>query len=122
MGISKNTRFSIIQLVIFNYEEEKTQKHISNILRVPRSTVGDITRRYKNENRLELRTSTDRRKIFSSREERTILKLIKLNPQISAPKLTQTVNADFSKSASTETVRRILRSNGLHGRSAREKN
>lgn len=121
MGGKKSSSFDKIQLVIWHYEKGKTHREIQALLQIPRSTVGDIILRYKNEDRLELRTSSGRRRILTPREELNITNKVKADPKLSAPKLAKVLRLELNKDVSAETVRRVLRRSGLHGRIARKK-
>ena len=75
MRSSQNTSFNRIQLVVFHHENGKTEREIEKLLSIPRSTtIANIIRRYKNENRLELNLSTGRPRMLTKREQRTVIK------------------------------------------------
>lgn len=65
--------------------------------------------------------SKNPRKIFTDCDEAYILREIKKDPHLSAPKLTQIVNNHLGIDANPETVRRVLRKHGFNGRIARKK-
>lgn len=121
MAQRRESSFNERQLVIFHYQKGTVHRKIAEMLNMKRSTVGDIIRRYKNENRIDSNPRPGPKKIFEPREVHIIVQKIENNPKLSAPKLTREVNQMFNKDASTETVRKILRENGLHGRVARKK-
>lgn len=117
----KNTSFDQRQLVIFHFAKGKTNREISELLNIPKSTVGDIIRRYKNEDRIDSVPQNGRPKILSQNDERYIMKKVKIDPRISAPKLKTDLESNLGICVSSETVRRVIRKNGLNGRIARKK-
>ncbi|CAK9810994.1 Transposable element Tcb1 transposase [Anthophora plagiata] len=60
-------------------------------------------------------------KKFNAYDERWIVRKLKENPKLSAPKLSNKVEKYLQKSVNPETVRRVLRKNNFHGRTARNK-
>ena len=119
----QNTSFNRIQLVVFHHENGETEREIEKLLSIPRSTIGNIIRRYKNENRLELNRSTGRPRMLTKREQRTVIKKIKENPRFSAPKLADMVYQQFHKQVSSTTIRKVLHSeHGYNVGGQQEKN
>ncbi|GFX67595.1 transposable element Tc1 transposase [Trichonephila clavipes] len=64
---------------------------------------------------------TGRPPIFTHRERRMIVGNVKKNPKISATKLATDVKNNFAKTCNPETIRRVLRKAGYHGRNMRGK-
>ncbi|GFU98019.1 hypothetical protein TNCV_232961 [Trichonephila clavipes] len=58
---------------------------------------------------------------LSDRDARTIVRKVKKNTKISAPKLADQFATASGKKVHPETVRRILRSGGYNGRVSRKK-
>lgn len=110
-----------VQLVIWNFEKGKSVREICEMLKVKRSTVYNILKRYKQENRIDLNHSPGRPKRFSTHEERAIVRKVKADPLLSAPKIVSEVMQEWNKKVGSETVRRVLRKAGLNGRVARKK-
>lgn len=117
----KNTTFNVRQLVIFHREKGKSYRQISDMLNISKSTVADIIRRCNTEDRIESIPQSGRPKVLNSREERLIVRKVKVNPTISAPKIASEVLEESRKKVSPETVRRTLRQAGYNGRVARKK-
>lgn len=88
---------------------------------MPRSTVGDIIRRFENEDRIESIPQRGQPKELSDREERVIIRKVKNNPKLSAPKLATEVLNECGKKVCPETIRRVIRRSGYNGRIARKK-
>ena len=70
---------------------------------------------------METKPEAARKKIFNGRDERWIVKEIKKNSFLSAPKLAKMVEKHLGKKASPETIRRILRKYKFRGQTARNK-
>ncbi|GFY67316.1 hypothetical protein TNIN_243101 [Trichonephila inaurata madagascariensis] len=58
---------------------------------------------------------------LSDRDARAIVRKVKKNPKISAPKLADQIATASGKKVHPETVRRILRSGGYNGRVSSKK-
>lgn len=117
----KNTSLEQRKLVILHYENGKKYKDIAEMLNIKPNTVGDIIRRYKNEDRIEFIQQTGQPKKLTETEERAIVRKIKINPRLSAPKIVTEVSTEFGKTISESTVRRIIKREGYNGRVARKK-
>lgn len=61
------------------------------------------------------------RKCFTSHDERWILRQVKDNPKISAPKLTEDIQKCLNKVVNPQTVRNVLKKYNYWGRIARRK-
>ena len=91
------------------------------MLNIKLNTIGDIVRRYKNEGRIEFKKQTGQPKKLTEMEERNIVRKIKVNPRLSAPKIVTEVKTELGKSISESTARRIIKRQGYNGRVARKK-
>lgn len=117
----KNTPLNLRKLVIIHYKNGKKYKEIAEMLNIKQNTIGDIVRRYKNEGRIEFKKQTGQPKKLTEMEERNIVRKIKVNPRLSAPKIVAEVKTELKKSISESTVRRIIKREGYNGRVARKK-
>ena len=117
----KQTTAEERQIVIRNFESGRSFREIGKIINRSSSTVQYIIKRYRKENRITNRPRKAPNKKFNEHDERWIRRKIKENPRLSAPKLTNEVEKYLGKSANPETVRRILRKQNFHGRTARNK-
>ncbi len=117
----KNTYFDKIQLVIYHHEKDENYRHTAAMLQVPHSTVADIIKRYVCEDRLDLHYSTGWPRLLNEYEERSLVRKIKVNPKLNAPKLTSKLFTEHKKKVSTETVRWAIRRAGYNSRVARKK-
>lgn len=91
------------------------------MLRISKSTAADICRRFYIENRIDSIPQTGRPSLLCTREKSKIIRKVKKNPRLSAPKLVSELLGESSKNVSAETVRRVLRQAGYNGRVARKK-
>jgi len=85
------------------------------------STIRSVISRLKSRNSLENLPRSGRPKSLTNREERKILEENRKNPHLSAPKINTVISTSLGTNVSTETVRRVLRSQDLHGRCPRKK-
>lgn len=118
---SKNTSIDLRKLVISHYKEGKSFREIGEIVKRSHSTVQCIIKRFREENRVVDMPKMGPKKLLNAHDERWILRQVKKNPKISAPKLTANLENYCGKSVSPETVRRVLRNNNYNGRIARKK-
>lgn len=98
-----------------------SQKKITEILNFPKSTVGDIIKKY---NELGL-TSTiprsGRPKILTERDKRHLVKIIKANRNLTLTEITEKFNKTLNFSISERTVQRVLHDEGYSGHAAKKK-
>lgn len=85
------------------------------------STVQKIINKWRYEGKLQNNPGRGRKRILSAGDERLITRKVKNNPKICVPNLVSEVSEMINRPVSTETVRRVLRRNNLHGRVARRK-
>jgi transposase len=117
----KETSFDIRQLVVFRNAKGQSERKISKDFQIPRSTVGLIIRRFKNQDRLENKPRTGRNPLLNKYEKRWIMRKVKKDPKISAPKLATELFIHCGKNVNPETIRKTIRENGNNGRIARKK-
>lgn len=111
----------IRELVIKNFNDGKSVRAIGEIVNRSHSTVYDIIKRFKSTKSLENKPKSGRPKSFSNTEERWIVRQIKENPKMSAPKLATEVSKHLTKTVHPETIRLVLRKANFNGRVARKK-
>lgn len=109
------------KIVILNYLDGKSQREIANIVKKSKSTVHDIIKRYKEENRISNKQHSGAKKKLTTREEKFLIHEVQKNPFVSAPNLTIAIKSNFRKDISAETVRRVLRKHNYNGRVSRKK-
>lgn len=117
----KQTVTEVRHLVVKLSLDGKPVREIGQIVGRSKSTVQGIIQRYREQGRISNKSRLGQGKLLNNHDERRILKEVKTNPKISAPKLASFVRESLNKDVCTETVRNVLRSNGLNGRSIRKK-
>ena len=117
----KNTTFEQQQLVVFHHSKGKSCQQIASMLKMKKTTVWNIIRRFRDEDRLDLRQQSRRPKVLTAREENYVIRKVKRNPRLSAPKIAAQLELEIGKKVHPETIRRVLRGANFHGRVARNK-
>lgn len=117
----KQTTVEVRQLAIDHHKNSKSLGEIAKIINRSRSTVQYIISRYKKENRVGNKVKISPKKKLTEYDERWILRKVRENPGISAPKISAELKIYLNKEVSESTIRRLLRKNDYHGRVARNK-
>ena len=117
----KNTTFEQQQLVVFHHSKGKSCQQIASMLKMKKTTVWNIIRRFRDEDRQELRQQSRRPKVLTAREENYVIRKVKRNPRLSAPKIAAQLELEIGKKVHPETIRRVLRGTSFHERVARNK-
>uniref|UniRef100_A0A8C7K0N0 Long-chain-fatty-acid--CoA ligase ACSBG2 n=1 Tax=Oncorhynchus kisutch TaxID=8019 RepID=A0A8C7K0N0_ONCKI len=92
---------------------------ISKCLKVPRSSVQTIVRKYKHHGTTQPSYRSGRRRVLSPRDECTLVRKVKINPRTAAKDLVKMLEETGTK-VSISTVKRALYRYNLKGRSARK--
>lgn len=119
--MSPRTTVEQRELVLYHFKNGISQRKIAAIVNIKPPTVQKIIQRFVHENRLENKGRQAPNKIFTDADERYIVRKIKVNPRLSAPKLASEVKMDLGVECCDETIRRVLRAHDLNGRVARKK-
>lgn len=119
--MGRRTSIEIRELVIKHFQSGKTQKQIAEMVDLSSSTVQYIIQRFVRENRVHNKGREAPNKIFTEHDERWILRKIKKDPMLSAPAVAKDVEMFLGKKCHPETIRRVLRDDNFHGRTARNK-
>lgn len=122
--MSRNIKQSTLEerkLVIQLHLDGKSEREIAILVKKSKSIVHDIVARYKENGLIANKQRRARPKKLSPKDESRILREVKKNPFISAPKLTAMVKEASGVEVNPETIRRLLRKNDFHGRVARKK-
>lgn len=107
--------------VIGLYKDGKTQRQISEILEVPKSTVGDIIKKYDDLQLLSRIPGSGRRPSLETNEVDILVAKAEENPRISAGKLKTLLHESTEKNVCEQTIRNYLHMNNLFGRVACKK-
>lgn len=121
MASKKQTTTEERNIVISLHKSGNSYRDIAKVLNRSHATIQCIVKRYKKENRVQNKTKTSNKKIFNDADERWILRKVRDDPKLSAPKLASEAALYLKKKCNAETIRRVLRKNGLNGRIARKK-
>lgn len=117
----KETSVEIRNIIIKLRKENKSYGKIAEIMKKSRATVQSIIKKYESTGTVLNEKRSGRPKVLSNRDVRMLLKNVKKNPKKSAPTLAIELASCTRKTIHPENVRRILRSNGYHGRTPRRK-
>ncbi|GBN95342.1 hypothetical protein AVEN_28516-1 [Araneus ventricosus] len=99
----------------------RTHSRNGQILKLGKSTVFNIIRRFTKTNSVEKEKRSWRPRTFSETEERWIVRQVHINSRNSTVKLTLKCKSRFRKSVNPETVGNALRKHKDHGRVPRRK-
>lgn len=108
-------------LIIRLHNQCKSLSAISNIVGRPKTTIKGIIDRYGERKSNENLRRNGRPKKIDEYSGRAIIRKIKINPHISAPKIAADLETDLGISVCDSTVRNYLRRSEYHGRIARRK-
>ena len=92
---------------------------ISKLLKVPRSSVQTIVRKYKHHGTTQPSHRSGRRSVLCPRDEPTLVRKVQINPRTTAKDLVMMLEESGTK-VSISTVKRVLYQHNLKGRSARK--
>ncbi|XP_055947065.1 uncharacterized protein LOC129980707 [Argiope bruennichi] len=115
------TSIELRKLIIKHTEDGKSVREISEIVKRSNSTVHDIIKRYKTNNQVENKPKKAHKKIFTEADERYLVRKVKVNPFLSAPKLAIIAENELGKKASPSRIINVLHKKNLNGRKARQK-
>lgn len=118
---NKETTAEERKIIIRLHNQCKSLRTISKIVNRAHSTIQSIIDRYCYTGRLYNKPRKGRPTKLSRRSVNALLKKIKANPKLSAPKLNAAIRKSTDVSVCDSTIRNILRKNGYHGRTARRK-
>jgi transposase len=93
---------------------------ISKCLKVPRSSVQKIVRKYKHHGAMQLSYHSGRRRVLSPKDERTLVRKVQINPRTTATDLVKMLEETGTK-LSISTVKWVIYWHNLKGRSAMKK-
>ena len=117
----KEIPVAIRKLIVRHAASGMSYSNIATLVQVNKNTVAKIVQRYYKEYRFKDAPRSGRPKIVTPHESRQIMRKIKLNPKVSAPKLTAEYCKETGKNCCEETIRRVIRKEGFNGRVARKK-
>jgi transposase len=98
-----------------------SQRKITEILNIPKSTVGDVIKKYNDQGLTTTASRSGRPKILTERDERHLINLVKENRNKTLEELTENFNTNMSISVSKRAVQRVLHKKGYSGHAAKKK-
>lgn len=119
----KNREIPIVvrKIIVDLWKKETSFRNIGKIIGKSHATVQYIINQYQKTGSYKVRPRSGRPKKLSAREESSIVRKIKINPKLSAPKLAAEVREEFSKTVNPQTIRNCLHRVGYNGRVMRRK-
>ncbi|KAI4895016.1 hypothetical protein NFI96_005879 [Prochilodus magdalenae] len=120
MGKSKEISQDIRKRTVDLHKSGLSLGAISRCLKVPRSSVQTIIRKYKKDGNVQPSYRSGRKKVLCPRDECALVALVHINPRAKAKDLVNMM-AEAGKSVSLSTVKQVLYRHGLKGHSARKK-
>jgi transposase len=97
------------------------QRKIAEILNHPKSTVGDVIKKYNEQGLTSTIPRSGRPKILTDRDKRQLVKIIKANRNLTLVEITEKFNETLNFSISSRTVQRVLHEEGYSGHAAKKK-
>lgn len=110
--ISEDCRMAVIRAKKMG----RSNRNIALEFNINQSTVGRIYQRFMKEKRVIRKSGSGRPRKFNDRQERSLIRFIKSNPQKTAVDAKQNASGNVNHSFSVWTVRRILRRAKLFAR------
>ncbi len=122
----KNSTFELRQLVIYHTARGVSVQKIAEMLNMRRSMVSDKIKIFKCEDRIESCRiesckQSGRPQKLTKRDETVIVRAVKKNPKVSAPKLITMLSTDHGKTVHPRTVNHVIQRSGLKSRVAQKK-
>lgn len=117
---SKETTEEKQKIIIRLHNQCKSLSEIAQLLNKLRSTVQSIIDRFCNRKTVKNKHRSDRPQALTEVDKRFILRQIKLDSKISAPKIAAELE-NRGVHVSVNTVRKVCCDNGYHGRVTRKK-
>ena len=107
--------------IIGLYKVKFPIRKIAEILNHPKSTVGDIVKKYKEQGLTSTLPRSGRPKTLTDRDKRQLIKIMKDNRNLTLVEITEKFNETLNFSFSTRTIQRVLHEEGYSGHAAKKK-
>lgn len=120
---SKRKEISVSErkIILKLWEEGKSFREIGKTVGRQHSSVQRVVNNFKSTGILTSKPRSGRPSKLTLRERRNIVASVKANPRISASQIAKDLQFKFRKQICADTVRKILKKAGYHGRFARRK-
>jgi len=97
-----------------------SQRNIAEILGFPKSTVGEVIKKYNEQGLTTVPPRSGRPKILTERDNRHLIKIAQENRSKTLEELTENFNTSIAISVSSRTVQRTLHKEGYSGHAAKK--
>lgn len=121
MAQRKETTAEERKIIINLYKDQKSEREIAKIVSRPRSTINSIIKYFKSTGTIHYDARSGRPTKVNDRLRNAIIREVKVNPRISAPKIATNVAGSVNVNITPQTVRNVLHRRGYHGRVSRRK-
>ena len=102
--------------VILLHQRGESSRKIAVSLKIPKSTVSDIIKKFKTDGIIENKKGRGRKCKLTTRDQSSIMKAVKKDPFISGTKLAKNIEMATGKSVSSKTVINFLKKKNYHSR------
>lgn len=109
------------KIIIKLRNEGKTLREIGKIVGRTHSSIQRVINNYTSSKSVISKPRSGRPSKLTLREKRYVFKSIRLNPRLSASQIANDIRERFKKTLHEDTIRKILKKAGYHGRVARRK-
>ncbi|GFS76049.1 HTH_Tnp_Tc3_2 domain-containing protein [Trichonephila clavipes] len=103
-------------LVIKWLKDGKSFREIASLIGKSHGCIQKILQKYRKTGCVTNIPGRGRKEILSATAKGKIIRSVKKNPLLSAPKLASSISSEIGKKSSAETVRRVLHNAGFHDR------
>lgn len=117
----KETSIDERNIIIKLHSQGKSQREIAKVVGRSQSTINNIIKRFHETGSVGNKARSGRPRKVCQQLRRIIIREIKTNPKVSAPKLCSNIATAHNVHVSSQTVRNIIKQEGYHGRVARKK-
>lgn len=117
----KKVPIEIKKQIVDLKKDGKSYSEISSIVKRSKSTIQCVIKNYEKNESFEMAPGRGRKKILNDKMERKIVRMVKVDPKISAPKIAAEITVSHGISLNPQTVRNVLHSKGYQGRAIRKK-
>ncbi|GFW97784.1 HTH_Tnp_Tc3_2 domain-containing protein [Trichonephila clavipes] len=121
MGPRRETSIDVRKFILRLFKKGKSYRELAKIVGRSHSCVHKIIGRFKSDGLIENKNGRGRKNILSDVSKRKVLKVMKIDPKLSAVKLASETSRIMGRSVSAETVRNVIRHAGYSSRVDRRK-
>lgn len=102
--------------VVLLHQRGESSRKIAEILKIPKSTVSDIIKKFKTQGNLENKEGRGRKPVLSIRDQNLVMVAVKKDPFISASKLAKNVEDASGKKVCSKTIINFLKKRKFYSR------